>query len=67
MLPMNPERLVEQILPHIDHAMIDPMNYRGQVAALFRRHGWDEALTDDHARRTGARLSMLLGGKIQRV
>ena len=63
MLPMNPERLVELILPHIDHAMVDPLNYRGQVSALFRQHGWGHALTDDYAARTGARLVQLLGRK----
>ena len=26
MLPMNPDRLVEQILPHIEYAMIDPLH-----------------------------------------
>ena len=63
MLPMNPPRLVEMIAPHIDHAMIDPLNYRGQVSGLFRRHGWDRALTDDYAAQTGAELLRLLGEK----
>lgn len=67
MLPMNPDWLVEQILPHIDYAMVDPLNYRGQVAPLFRRHGWGDALTDDYARKTGACLVALLGGKGRRV
>ena len=67
MLPMNPERLVEQILPHIDHAMVDPLNYRGQVASLFRRQGWDYALTDEYAHKTGAELLRLLGEKGRRA
>jgi len=62
-LPMNPERLVGQILPYIDHAMVDALNYRGQVTALFRQHGWDYALTDDYATRTGSQLARLLGRK----
>jgi DNA repair photolyase len=63
MLPMNPQRLAEQILPLITHALIDPLNYRGQVAGLFRRHGWDYALSDDYAARTGAQLAERLGAK----
>ena len=35
--------------------------------ALFRQHGWADALTDDYARRTAARLITLLGGKVQRT
>ena len=60
---MNPERLADLISPHIDHAMIDPLNYRGQVTGLFRRHGWDYALTDDYAAKTAARLNSRLGNK----
>ena len=63
MLPMNPERLVEQISPYIDHAEIDGLNYRGQVAGLFRHHKWDYALTDEYAQETGTRLTELLGEK----
>ena len=62
-LPMNPERLAAQILPHTDHASVDSLNYQGQVAFLFRRHGWDDALTDDYAQNTGARLVRFLGEK----
>jgi len=60
-LPMNPARLADRIRPHIDSALLDPLHYRGQVAALFRRHGWHEALTDDYARRTAAELEQRLG------
>jgi DNA repair photolyase len=66
-LPMNPARLIEQILPHIDYAVVDALNYRQQVASLFRRHGWDYALRDEYAQKTSARLIELLGGKSQRV
>ena len=63
MLPMNPERLVELILPYIDHAAVDPLNYRGQVTSLFRQYGWDCALTDEYAAKTGAELIRLLGAQ----
>jgi DNA repair photolyase len=52
MLPMHPRRLYEAIAPHIDHLMVDPLNYRQQVQAIFRRHGWDYALTEEYARQT---------------
>ncbi len=66
LLPMSPQRLVERILPYIDHAMVDPLNYRGQVAALFRRQGWENALTDAYAAQTGAELARYLGAKGRR-
>jgi len=66
-LPMDPERLVEQILPYIDYAMVDALNYRQQAAALFREHGWADALTDDYATRISARLRALLQEKSHRA
>ena len=54
MLPMHPDRLYEAIAPHIDHLMVDRLNYRQQVQAIFRKHGWEYALTDEYARETGA-------------
>jgi len=65
MLPMDPERLVDLISPHIDYAMVDALNYRGQIADLFRRHGWEYALTDDYAAEIGARLRQCLGSKAE--
>jgi len=67
MLPMNADVLVDMLLPHIDYAMVDALNYRQQVAALFRQHGWADALTDDYARNTSARLHFLLGEKSQQA
>lgn len=63
MLPMNAEALVSQILPYVDHVLIDALNYRGQVAGLFRHHGWANALTDEYAQETSDRLMKLLGMK----
>ncbi len=54
MLPMHPDRLYEAIAPHIDHLMVDRLNYRQQVQAIFKKHGWEYALTDEYARETGA-------------
>jgi hypothetical protein len=51
---MHPERLYEAIAPHIDHLMVDGLNYRQQVQVIFKKHGWDYALTDEYARETGA-------------
>jgi DNA repair photolyase len=56
MLPMHPDRLYEAIKPHIHHLMVDRLNYRQQVQAIFRQHGWDYALTDAYARETGPRI-----------
>ena len=56
MLPMNPDRLYEAVAPHIDHLMVDPLNYRNQVKDIFHRHQWQYALTDAYAAKTGALL-----------
>ena len=56
MLPMHPDRLYEAIESHIHHLMVDRLNYRQQVQAIFRQHGWDYAITDAYAGETGARL-----------
>ena len=64
---MNPERLVEQILPNIDYVMVDALNYQGQVAGLFRQHGWDYALSDEYSEKMSAELTRLLGEKGRRV
>jgi hypothetical protein len=34
--------------------MVDRLNYRRQVQAIFRKHGWDYALSDNYPRETGA-------------
>ncbi len=56
MLPMHPERLYEAIAPYINHLMVDGLNYRQQVQAIFTKHGWEYALTDEYAREIRARL-----------
>jgi DNA repair photolyase len=56
LLPMQPERLFEAVAPHIDHLMVDRFYYSQQVQAIFQKHGWDYALSDNYARETGARL-----------
>jgi DNA repair photolyase len=38
-LPMNPERLVETLAPHINRVLIDRMNYPWKVREVYRRHG----------------------------
>ena len=62
-LPLNPERLSALVAPYAGHVLLDPLNYRGQVAALFTRLGWAEALTEDYAARTMAELLRRLGPK----
>jgi hypothetical protein len=63
MLPMNADRLAGMIGPHIDEYMTSGLNYVGQVAALFRQQGWDQALTRDYSRHTRERLGKLLDKK----
>lgn len=63
MLPMHPPRLHELLSPHVSRVMLDPLNYRGQVQGLFKRHGWGYALTDEFAATTRAELRRLFGNK----
>lgn len=59
---------VEYVInPYIDHAMVDPLNYREQVARLFLQHGWDYALTDEYAGKTGSELIKFPGKKTCRA
>jgi DNA repair photolyase len=52
LLPLQPARLHGLIGPYASRVMMDPLNYRAQVRGVFRRHGWDYALTDAYARET---------------
>ncbi len=45
--------------------MMDPLNYRTQVSGIFRRHGWDYALTDAYAQETGEALRNLFQGHVR--
>jgi DNA repair photolyase len=63
MLPLNPARLHELIGPYASRVMMDPLNYRNQVSGIFRRHGWDYALTDAYAEKTRAALRDLFHGR----
>jgi len=63
LLPMNARALYEALNPLVDHVLIDPLNYRGRFEGLLRRHGLEEALTDEFARRTAGELKRLFGSK----
>ena len=61
MLPMNPARLMAAVAPHIDHLLVDPLNYRGQVRGILSKHHWDYELTDHYAAITRSTLMALWG------
>ncbi|MFZ5453735.1 MAG: SPL family radical SAM protein [Thermodesulfobacteriota bacterium] len=63
MLPLNPARLYDLLSPYVSRVMLDPLNYRGQVRALFQQQGWDYALTDAYAGETRAELRRLFKNK----
>jgi len=67
MLPMNPARLCLLLTPHADRLLVDPLNYKGQVAAEFRRRGWEHALTREYAEATSAELLRLFGERAARA
>ena len=67
MLPMNPAQLAELIAPYAGRVMMDPLNYRRQVQSLFRRQGWEYALTDEYAAATRAELLPVILDRRSRV
>ena len=67
LLPMNPEALYKALSPLVGFVLIDPLNYRSQSEWLLRRHGLEQALTDDFARGTAAKLKELFGAKAKRA
>jgi len=48
-LPLDPERLFAAIAPHMDSFMADGLNYAYLVRDLYRKHGWEYALTPAYA------------------
>jgi len=63
LLPMNARVLYEALDPVVAHVLMDPLNYRGRFEGLLRRHGLEEALTDEFVRRTAGELKRLFGAK----
>jgi DNA repair photolyase len=66
-LPLNPEQLAAAIGPYARHVLLDALNYRQQVRALFQAQGWDYALTDEYFAATAQKLGQLLGNKLRQV
>ncbi|MFH0953509.1 MAG: radical SAM protein [Verrucomicrobiota bacterium] len=67
MLPMNPTALYQAVNPHVSSVLIDALNYRNQIAWLYRQQGWDYELTDEYADETAGVLKGLFGAKAERV
>ena len=66
-LPLNPARLAAAIAPFAQHVLLDALNYRHQVRALFKQNHWDYALTDQYYAETARELLRLLGSKAGQV
>lgn len=67
LLPTDPRKLYDLIEPHVGHVLIDALNYSGQVSGLFRKKGWEYALTERYAEQTAAELVGLFGDRARRV
>jgi len=67
MLPMDPAGLFEALDPHVNHVLIDRLNYRSKVEGLFRRHAWEDALSERYALETEEVLLRLFGKKAESV
>lgn len=60
-LPMNPKALHDMVAPHVSSVIISALNYRSQVAGVFKTHGWGYALGNDYQKGTRAELKRLFG------
>jgi|Deesub1362B_J571_1020462.scaffolds.fasta_scaffold00082_28 DNA repair photolyase len=47
LLPMNPARLAERLIPYVDEIMIDRMNYTYKTEHIYRRLGFQKWLDND--------------------
>ncbi|MEI6808720.1 MAG: radical SAM protein [bacterium] len=59
LLPMNPQRLCDMLVPHVGNVMIDRMNYSYMIAELFRERGWLAMLSPKYQDETAAELTRL--------
>ncbi len=57
MLPMNPERLVELLAPHVQAVVIGPLQERERAAPLYREAGYEACLDPDWDRALFSRLA----------
>jgi DNA repair photolyase len=62
-LPMNPEKLVKMLKPHVSAVHIDRMNYQGKTKALFRQKGLLRWLDDAYVDKVIERLVEGFSGK----
>lgn len=60
-LPMDPERLAEEISPFAGRVLIDRMNYAWKVKGLYREHRLDFGLDDAYFEEIESRLAAALG------
>lgn len=67
MLPMDPARLYEAIHPHVNRVLIDGLNYRSKVRNIFKKQGWEYALSERYALETEEVLLRLFGKKAESV
>lgn len=64
-LPLDPQHLHHILSPLVDYVMIDALNYRSQVSDLFRKMGWDHALTREYAAAIRQKLRKLFGKQMK--
>ncbi len=53
MLPMDPQRLVDMLAPHVLAVRIDRMHASELATSVYARHGLQDSFTDDFFARTG--------------
>ncbi len=62
MLPMDPEALAARVAPHVEHVLIDSMNYAHKTRSVFAALGMERWLEADFAEGIVERLRAALGG-----
>jgi DNA repair photolyase len=56
LLPLNPERLIENLAGIADSVLIDRLNYSKKVVSIYRRFDLERFLRDDYFRSTSLKL-----------
>ncbi len=62
-LPMNPEKLAEEINPFTDRILIDRMNYVNKIKWLYKKHNIENWLDEDFIDEIFSKLIKSFSGK----
>jgi DNA repair photolyase len=62
-LPMNPEALINKIIPYVNYVLIDKLNYKFIAERIYKQHNLTYALQDTYLESIAQQLTQLLLNK----